>query len=95
MISTKLLREVLETEVKFHVAAIMQINDDLNAVIKTIGNIAYFDTEWRYINIYELAHRCEKWAKKNNIFDMIDWSEAPEQIFKRADELRNATRQYI
>jgi len=49
-----------------------------------------------YINIYELAHNhLKKWAKDNNIFDMIDWSETPEQIFKRADELRNATRQYI
>jgi len=87
MISTKLLSEVLGTEVKCHVAAIMQINDDLNAVIKTIGNIAYFDTDWRYINIYELSCKCEEWAKKNSVFDMIDWSEAPEQIFKRADEL--------
>jgi len=40
------------------------------------------------INIYELAHNhLKKWAKKNSVFDMIDWSETPEQIFKRADEL--------
>jgi len=87
MISTKLLSEVLETEVKGCVTAIKQINNSLNSTIKK-GNIAYFNNRWKYINIYELAHNhLKRWAKKKSIFDMIDWSGTPKQIFKRADEL--------
>jgi CMP-N-acetylneuraminic acid synthetase len=42
------------------------------------------------INIYELAHKnLKQWAKFKNVFDKIDWSEEPEQIFKKAEELRN------
>ena len=43
-----------------------------------------------YINIHELAHKnLKQWAKLKNVFDIIDWSEEPEQIFKKAEELRN------
>lgn len=42
------------------------------------------------INIYELAHlNLKQWAKLKNVFDMIDWSEEPEKIFAKAEELRN------
>ena len=42
------------------------------------------------INIYELAHRnLKEWAKINNVFDIIDWSGEPEQIFAKAEELKN------
>ena len=41
-------------------------------------------------NIYELVHKKLKhWAKIKNIFDVIDWSEDIEQIFKKAEELEN------
>lgn len=42
------------------------------------------------INIYELAHKnLKQWAKLKNIFDIIDWSEEPEQIFKKVEKIRN------
>ena len=42
------------------------------------------------VNIYELAHKnLKEWAKLKSVFDIIDWSEEPEQIFKKAEELRN------
>ena len=42
------------------------------------------------INIYELVHmNLKQWAKFKNVFGKIDWSEEPEQIFKKAEELRN------
>ena len=45
---------------------------------------------YQEINIYELAHKnLKQWAKLKNTFDIIDWSEEPEQIFKKAEELRN------
>ena len=44
----------------------------------------------RYINIYELIHKnLKEWAKLKSVFDIIDWSEEPEQIFKKAEDLRN------
>lgn len=43
--------------------------------------------EFEY-NIYELVHsELKKWAKQNNFFNAIDWSEEPENIFKKAEEL--------
>ena len=42
------------------------------------------------INGYELANKnLKEWAKLKSVFDIIDWSEEPEQIFKKAEELRN------
>lgn len=43
-----------------------------------------------YQNIYQLAHKnLKQWAKLKNVFDIIDWSEEPEQIFKKVEEIRN------
>ena len=44
----------------------------------------------KQINIYELVHKnLKQWAKLKNVFDIIDWSEEPEQIFKKVEEIRN------
>ena len=42
------------------------------------------------VNIYEFAFKnLKQWAKLKNVFDKIDWSEEPEQIFKKAEKLKN------
>ena len=42
------------------------------------------------VNIYELTHKnLKQWAKLKNVFDIIDWLEEPEQIFKKVEEIRN------
>ena len=47
-----------------------------------------------FINIYELAHKnLKQWAKNKNVFDKIDWKEETEQIFKKAEELRDEINQ--
>ena len=69
----------------------------LHCGIKSIKNsevIYWFDCigeiREHSINIYELAHKnLKEWAKLKSVFDIIDWSEEPEQIFKKAEELRN------
>ena len=41
-------------------------------------------------NVYELVHlKLKEWTKLKNFFDKIDWSEEPEEILKKAEELRN------
>jgi len=41
------------------------------------------------INIYELTHKnLKEWSKTKNIFSMIDWSEEPNQIFKKVEDLK-------
>ena len=88
-ISKKLLSEVLSIEIKYFETDIEKINYSINASIKS-GNIAYFNTEWKYINIYELAHKnLKEWAVFNSVFEIIDWSKDTEQIFTKAEELRN------
>lgn len=59
-------------------------------------NITYFEdkedfnTVWKEWNIYEFAFKnLKQWAKLKNVFDKIDWSEEPEQIFKKAEKLKN------
>ena len=58
------------------------------------NEIFYSTKDYKYtgnsINIYELAHlNLKQWAKTKDILDIIDWSGEPEQIFKKAEELRN------
>lgn len=44
----------------------------------------------KQINIYELVHKnLKQWSKLNNVFNNIDWTEEPEQILNKAEELRN------
>ena len=86
MISKELLSEVFNRKVR---------------TFTIIDNIAYYQYRDIYyggisgiddeeVNIYELAHKnLKEWAKLKSVFDIIDWSEEPEQIFKKAEELRN------
>ena len=42
------------------------------------------------INIYELVYlKLKQWSKLKNVFGKVDWSEEPEEILKKAEELRN------
>ena len=58
-ISKELLSEVLGTEIKYFETDIKKINYHINSDIKS-GNIAYFNIEWKYINIYELMHKMKE-----------------------------------
>lgn len=63
---------------------------------KTIVEYEQLERYWNSINTYELAHKnLKQWAKLKNVFDIIDWSEEPEQIFKKAEELRNEINQRL
>ena len=86
-VSKELLSEVLNLKVVSHGL----FNKSNNSF-----NITYMQSEdslkssWMPINIYEFAYlNLKQWAKLKNVFDKIDWSEEPEQIFKKAEELRN------
>ena len=83
MISKELLREVLAIVC----INIREVYD--NEIIYTSYELPRIQ-DWKSINIHELAHKnLKQWAKLKNVFDIIDWSEEPEQIFKKAEELRN------
>ena len=86
MISKQLLSEVLDYRIDYFYIC------DNNIVYYTNHLIGVDDNriEENIINIYELAHKnLKEWAKLKSVFDIIDWSEEPEQIFKKAEELRN------
>lgn len=60
-----------------------------NKLLYMCKNDGMMDYEYEY-NIYELAHKnLKQWAKLKNVFNIIDWSEEPEQIFKKVEEIRN------
>ena len=98
-ISKELLSEVLgldvyEDDKKFsELLNINSISDNVNYNIRFLKDIENGWTESignRWINTHELAHKnLKQWAKLKNVFDIIDWSEEPEQIFIKAEELRN------
>lgn len=86
-ISTELASAVLEKEVT---------KCSLVSTARSSINITYFEdrddfsTVWKEWNIYQFAFKnLKQWAKLKNIFDKIDWSEEPEQIFKKAEKLKN------
>ena len=81
IISKQLLSEVLGRDsIKF---VNLRVNDNEVSFI-------YIDGDSDSINIYQVAHKnLKQWAKRKNVFGIIDWSEEPEQIFKKAEELRN------
>ncbi len=84
--SKELLREVLGVNVKdiYKIGSNPNLsNNILPYSIRGCGDL-------EEINIYELAHKnLKQWAKLKNIFDIIDWSEEPEQIFKKVEKIRN------
>jgi len=61
MISQELLSTVLDRPIKYIESDIKKINYNINGSI-TEGTIAYFNIEWKFINIYELAHLVKEWA---------------------------------
>ena len=85
IISKELLSEVLGVYVKDGWYF------DCELLIYTYDKILGLDENYHsQINIYELVHmNLKQWAKFKNVFGKIDWSEEPEQIFKKAEELRN------
>ena len=78
-ISKELLSEVLNLNITY----IEHCNNSI------VYKVSVYDRE-EEVNIYEFAYlNLKQWAKLKNVFDKIDWSEEPEQIFKKAEELRN------
>lgn len=89
MISRELLSEVLGINT-IQMSPIQEDNMIGYLVYGSQNTLSEIRSNHKRINIYELAHKnLKQWAKLKNIFDMIDWSEEPEQIFKKAEELRN------
>ena len=84
--SKELLSEVIGTKVEIGKTT-QYSQTDYCLWAKDIDKCTY---RYGQINIYELAHmNLKQWAKLKNVFGKIDWSEEPEQIFKKAEELRN------
>ena len=47
-------------------------------------------------NVYELVHlKLKEWAKLKNFFDKIDWSEEPEEILSKAEEIRKVNEKQL
>ena len=58
--SKELLSEILGLEIQYFETDIKKINNYINSTIKE-GYIAYFNVEWKYINIHELTQKCKQW----------------------------------
>ena len=95
-ISKELLSEVINIKIE-DIIDLKMFGKDLKYYEKCLlksccdGRLSnHKDSICKSINIYELAHKnLKEWAKLKSVFDIIDWSEEPEQIFKKAEELRN------
>ena len=80
-ISKELIEEVMKDKGTFET---ININKNELSTFGVLGHHIFS------INIYEFTFmNLKQWAKLKNVFDKIDWSEETEQIFKRAEELRN------
>ena len=82
MISKELLSEVLDT----HIGSIEYI-DNTNTVRYTITTcFGYID-----INIYELAHKCKRWAcdkRGYGVSSYVAYDDARCEIFKHSDKTK-------
>ena len=77
-ISKELASEVMDIKYPF---SDVQLNSN---ILSWCREDVYFEEKVK-INIYEFAFKnLKQWAKLKNVFDKIDWSEEPEQIFKKA-----------
>ena len=86
-VSKELLSEVLNLKVVSH-GLLNKLNNSFN--ITYMQSEDSLKSSWMPINIYEFAFKnLKQWAKLKNVFDKIDWSEEPEQIFKKAEKLKN------
>ena len=80
-ISKELIEEVMKDKGTFET---ININKNELSTFGVLGHHIFS------INIYEFAFKnLKQWAKLKNVFDKIDWSEEPEQIFKKAEKLKN------
>ena len=87
-ISKELLSEVLNVEISEVNGTLTHKNN--KSLLSYITKNCSINEGKELINIYELAHKnLKQWAKLKNVFDIIDWSEEPEQIFKKVEEIRN------
>lgn len=79
----KISKELLSEVLKLNITYIERCNNSI------VYKISVYDRE-EEVNIYELTHKnLKQWAKLKNVFDIIDWLEEPEQIFKKVEEIRN------
>ena len=86
-VSKELLSEVLNLKVVSH-GLLNKLNNSFDITYMPLEDDPY--TRSMPINIYEFAFKnLKQWAKLKNVFDKIDWSEEPEQIFKKAEKLKN------
>ena len=86
-VSKELLSEVLNLKVVSH-GLLNKLNNSFN--ITYMQSEDSLKSSLMPINIYEFAFKnLKQWAKLKNVFDKIDWSEEPEQIFKKAEKLKN------
>ena len=90
MISKELLSEVLGIR-SIVMDPILEPNSKIGYLVYGSQNtVREVRNNHKQINIYELAHKnLKQWAKLKNVFDIIDWSEEPEQIFKKVEKIRN------
>ena len=97
-ISKELLSEVLSYKLSYKIK--------VHKIIVRTGTLNYFYNikdscgglfeANAYININELAHKnLKQWAKLKNVFDIIDWSEEPEEILKKAEEIRKVNEKQL
>lgn len=86
-ISKELLSEILNVEISEVNGTLTHKNN--KSLLSYITKNCSINEGKELINIYELAHKnLKQWAKLKNVFDIIDWSEEPEQIFKKVEEIR-------
>ena len=86
-VSKELLSEVLNLKVVSH-GLLNKLNNSFD--ITYMPPEDSLKSSLMPINIYEFAFKnLKQWAKLKNVFDKIDWSEEPEQIFKKAEKLKN------
>ena len=79
----KISKELLSEVLKLNITYTERCNNSI------VYKISVYDRE-EEVNIYELVHKnLKQWAKLKNVFDIIEWSEEPEQIFKKVGEIRN------
>ena len=84
-ISKELLSEVLKDKLYLLIDENFTYSIEDNYVLFAEDECVIFE-----INIYELAHlNLKQWASLKNVFNTIDWSGEPEEIFAKAEELIN------
>lgn len=90
MISKELLSEVLGIRYIAMNPMLEPMNKIGYLVYGSQNTIQEVRSNHKQINIYELVHKnLKQWSKLNNVFNNIDWTEEPEQILNKAEELRN------